>query len=45
MLEAKREKAKATGKEEEEDFFDDMGEEKEFFKDMEDEDDFFKEME
>jgi Cu(I)/Ag(I) efflux system membrane fusion protein/cobalt-zinc-cadmium efflux system membrane fusion protein len=44
MLEAKREKAKATEKGEE-DFFEDMEEEKDFFKDMEDEDDFFKDME
>ncbi len=45
MMEAKMEKAKATEKAAEEDFFDDMEEEEDFFKDMEDEEDFFKDME
>jgi Cu(I)/Ag(I) efflux system membrane fusion protein/cobalt-zinc-cadmium efflux system membrane fusion protein len=45
MLEVKREKAKAAGKEGEEDFFDDIEKEQDFFKDMEDEEDFFKDME
>jgi hypothetical protein len=44
MLEAKREKAKAAEKEDEEDFFEDIEEEQDFFNDMEEED-FFKDME